>query len=165
MRRLILGLALFSLLTAGACSPEPRDATATFTSVPFELEELTIAELQDAMASGRYTSRQLVELYLRRIEQIDRNGPELRSILETNPDALEIADRLDAERRDGRVRGPLHGIPIVVKDNIDTADRMMTTAGSLALEGWIAPQDAFVVERLREAGAVILGKTNLSEWA
>jgi amidase len=165
MRRLISGLALFSLLTAGACSPEPRDATATFTSVAFELEELTIAELQDAMASGRYTSRQLVELYLRRIEQIDRNGPELRSILETNPDALEIADRLDAERRDGRVRGPLHGIPIVVKDNIDTADRMMTTAGSLALEGWIAPQDAFVVERLREAGAVILGKTNLSEWA
>jgi amidase len=165
MRRLILALAFSCLIAAASCTGDSREETATFTRVAFELEELTITELQDAMASGRYTSRQLVELYLRRIEQIDRNGPELRSVLEVNPGAHEVADRLDAERRDGKVRGPLHGIPIVVKDNIDTADRMMTTAGSLALEGSIARQDAFVVERLREAGAVILGKANLSEWA
>jgi amidase len=131
----------------------------------FELEEMTIAQLQEAMAAGRYTSRQLVELYSRRIEAIDRSGPTLRSILEMNPDALAIADALDVERKAGKVRGPLHGVPIVLKDNIDTGDRMMTTAGSLALEGSPAAKDAFVVERLRAAGAVILGKTNLSEWA
>jgi amidase len=167
MHRLIRGFALFCLLAcllaAPACSGDSRDGTVT--AVGFELEELTIPELQDAMASGRYTSRQLVELYLQRIEAIDHNGPELRSVIEINPDALRIADELDAERRDRGPRGPLHGIPIVIKDNIDTADRMTTTAGSLALEGSIARQDAFVVERLREAGAVILGKTNLSEWA
>ena len=118
------------------------------------------------MAGGRYTSRQLVELYLKRIEELDRGGPALRSIAEINPDALRIADDLDAERRQGRVRGPLHGIPIVIKDNIDTADRMATTAGSLALDAAPAPsRDAFVVERLRAAGAVMLAKTNLSEWA
>ena len=131
----------------------------------FELDEMTIAQMQAAMTAGRYTSRQLVELYSKRVEAIDRSGPELRSIIEMNPDALAIADALDAERRAGTVRGPLHGIPIVIKDNIDTGDRMMTTAGSLALEGAPAPKDAFVVERLRAAGVVILGKTNLSEWA
>jgi amidase len=131
----------------------------------FELDEMTVARLQDDMASGRYTSRRLVELYLGRIEQIDRGGPALRSIIELNPDALAIADALDAERRTKRVRGPLHGIPVVIKDNIDTNDRMMTTAGSLALEGSIAARDSFVAARLRAAGAVILGKTNLSEWA
>ena len=117
------------------------------------------------MASGRYTSRQLVELYLQRIDAIDRGGPALHSIAEVNPDALRLADELDTERRQRGPRGPLHGIPVVLKDNIDTADRMATTAGSLALEGASAPRDAFVVERLRAAGAVILGKTNLSEWA
>jgi amidase len=132
---------------------------------PFELDEMTIAQLQEAMASGRYTSRRLVELYAGRIDEIDRRGPTLRSILELNPDAPAIADSLDAERKAGTVRGPLHGIPILIKDNIDTHDRMMTTAGSLALQGSIPPHDAFVVERLRAAGAVILGKTNLSEWA
>jgi amidase len=132
---------------------------------PFELEEATIAQLQDWMAGGRYTSQQLTTLYLQRIERIDRNGPRLLSISETNPDALAIAASLDAERKAGKVRGPLHGIPIVIKDNIDTADRMSTTAGSLALEGSIAARDAFVVERLRAAGAVIIAKTNLSEWA
>jgi amidase len=131
----------------------------------FELDELTVAQLQEALAAGRYTSRQLVDLYSSRIEQIDRSGPALRSIIELNPDAASIADTLDAERKAGKVRGPLHGIPVVIKDNIDTADRMMTTAGSLALEGSIAPRDAFIVGRLRAAGAVILGKTNLSEWA
>jgi amidase len=131
----------------------------------FELDELTVGQLQDAMTSGRYTSRRLVELYAARIEQIDRSGPTLRSVLEMNPDALSIAAALDAEREAGKVRGPLHGIPVLIKDNIDTADRMMTTAGSLALEGGPATRDAFIVERLRAAGVVILGKTNLSEWA
>jgi amidase len=131
----------------------------------FELDELTIAQLQEAMATGRYTSRRLVELYLQRIDDVDRRGPVLRAIAETNPDALAIADALDAERRANGPRGPLHGIPIVIKDNIDTGDRMKTTAGSLALEGSIAARDAVVVERLRAAGAVIVGKTNLSEWA
>jgi amidase len=106
-----------------------------------------------------------VEQYLARIDAVDRSGPTLRSVIETNPDALTIADRLDAERRSGRTRGPLHGIPVLIKDNIATADRMMTSAGSLALAGARPPKDAFIVTRLREAGAVILGKTNLSEWA
>ena len=131
----------------------------------FELNETTIARLQDGMAAGRYTSRRLVELYLKRIDETDRGGPALRSISETNPEALAIADALDAERKSKGSRGPLHGIPIVIKDNIDTADRMTTTAGSLALEGSIAARDAFVVKQLRAAGAVIIGKTNLSEWA
>jgi amidase len=132
---------------------------------PFELDEATIEQLQQWMANGRYTSRQLTELYLRRIEQIDRRGPQLRSMSEINPDALAIASSLDDERKAKGTRGSLHGIPVVIKDNIDTADRMSTTAGSLALEGSIAARDAFVVERLRAAGAVIIAKTNLSEWA
>ena len=117
------------------------------------------------MRAGRLTSRGITQSYLERIAALDRQGPTLRAILEANPDALAIADRLDAERRQGRVRGPLHGVPVVVKDNIDTHDRMQTTAGSLALEGNIALRDAFLVERLRAAGAVILAKANLSEWA
>src|SRR4051794_35336029 len=129
----------------------------------FPLEELTAAQLQDAMTSGRYTARQITELYLRRIEAIDRHGPELRSVIEVNPDALAIADALDAERKTTGPRGPLHGIPVLIKDNIDTNDKMMTTAGSLALEGSHPSRDAFIVERLRAAGAIILGKTNLSE--
>ena len=131
----------------------------------FELDELTVADLQQSMTSGKYTARQLVDLYSRRIDEIDRRGPTLRSVIVVNPDARSIADALDAERKSKGPRGPLHGIPILIKDNIDTADKMATTAGSLALQGWIAPRDAFVVERLRAAGAVILGKTNLSEWA
>jgi amidase len=159
-------LAVLAALAACA-TPEPRPTAVffTFELAPFELEEATIAQLQEGMGSGRHTARSLAEAYLSRIESLDRHGPELRSMLDLNPDALAIADALDAERRSGRVRGPLHGIPVVVKDNIDTADRMTTTAGSLALEGSIAARDAFVVERLREAGAVILGKANLSEWA
>ncbi len=117
------------------------------------------------MESGRETSRSLVDQYLSRIAAVDRSGPSLHSVLEINPEAQAIADRLDAERKAGRVRGPLHGIPILLKDNIATADKMMTTAGSLALAGATPPKDAFIVARLREAGAVILGKTNLSEWA
>jgi amidase len=129
------------------------------------MEEWSIGDLQRKMAAGEMNSRQLCELYLGRIQQIDQNGPALNSVIEINPDALAIADRLDSERRAGVLRGALHGIPVLIKDNIDTADRMTTTAGSLALDGTFAPRDAFITERLRQAGAVILGKTNLSEWA
>lgn len=129
------------------------------------LPEWTIAELQAKMESGELTARQVAELYLRRIEAVDKAGPFLNSIIEVNPQALDIAEKLDAERRAGKVRGALHGIPILLKDNIDTADHMQTTAGSLALEGHHAEKDAFIVRQLRKAGAVILGKTNLSEWA
>jgi len=131
----------------------------------FELDEATIAGLMRDQQAGRYTARRIAEEYLARIQALDRNGPSLQSVLELNPDALAIADALDAERQAGRLRGPLHGIPVLIKDNIDTADRMSTSAASLALEGSIAARDAFIVERLRAAGAVILGKTNLSEWA
>jgi amidase len=131
----------------------------------FPLEEATVAQLQQWMMQGRYTSRQLTDLYLQRIEAIDQRGPTLKAVIEINPDARAIADALDRERRQQGPRGPLHGIPIVIKDNIDTGDRMQTTAGSLALEGLPAPKDAFIVARLRAAGVVILAKTNLSEWA
>jgi amidase len=144
---------------AGAGEPAAAPVPA------FELEEATIAELQAAMRSGRHTARSLAETYLARIEAVDRGGPALTSVIEVNPDALAIAEALDAERRVRGERGPLHGIPVLVKDNIATKDRMMTTAGSLALVGAAAPRDAFVAEQLRRAGAVILGKTNLSEWA
>jgi amidase len=130
-----------------------------------ELEEITIERLQQAMAAGALTSRSIAEKYLARIQEIDKQGPSINSVIEINPDALAIADAMDAERKAGRVRGPLHGIPILIKDNIDTADRMMTTAGSLALAGSIPSRDSFIAGQLRRAGAVILGKTNLSEWA
>ncbi|MBC7878603.1 MAG: amidase [Anaerolineales bacterium] len=129
------------------------------------MQERSIFELQESMKSGELTSRQLAESFLERIDSIDKNGPKLNSVIETNPDTLSIASSLDDERRAGKVRSLLHGIPILIKDNIDTHDRMQTTAGSLAMEGNIASQDAFIVKHLRKAGAVILGKTNLSEWA
>ena len=131
----------------------------------FELEEATIATLQNGMQSGRLTAKSIAEQYLARIEAVDKAGPAINSVIEVNPDAVRIAEERDAERRAGRVRGPLHGIPVLIKDNIDTADRMRTSAGSLALAESIAARDAFIVTRLRESGAVILGKTNLSEWA
>ena len=129
------------------------------------LPEWTIRDLHEKMEAGELTARQVAELYLQRIEAVDKSGPYINSVIELNPDALEIADNLDKERAAGKVRGPLHGIPILLKDNIDTSDRMQTTAGSLALEGSIAAKDAFIVKQLRKAGALILGKTNLSEWA
>lgn len=147
---------------AGAGAGEAGGATAV---PPFELDEATVDQLQASMASGERTARSIAEMYLERIEALDGQGIELRSIIETNPDALALADELDAERAAGNVRGPLHGIPVALKDNIDTHDRMTTTAGSLALEGSIPPQDSFIAARLREAGAVILAKANLSEWA
>jgi amidase len=131
----------------------------------FELDEATIAGLQEGMASGRWTSRDITERYLSRIAEVDKAGPGINSVIELNTDALAIADRLDQERRAGRVRGPLHGIPVLVKDNLDSGDTMATSAGSLALAGTRASRDSTVVERLRAAGAVLLGKTNLSEWA
>ncbi len=129
------------------------------------MEELTIFEMQQEMSAGELSARQLTEQFLTQIEAIDRQGPRLNSVIELNPDALTIAQTLDQERAQGKMRGPLHGVPILIKDNIDTADHMTTTAGSLALEGSIPIQDAFLVAQLRQAGAVLLGKTNLSEWA
>ena len=132
---------------------------------PFELEEITISELQDGMKSGKFTAHSIAENYVDRIDEIDKRGPAVNAVIELNPDALQIADALDAERKAKGSRGPMHGIPVLIKDNIDTADRMMTTAGSLALFGSKPLKDSFVAQKLRAAGAVILGKTNLSEWA
>lgn len=157
-------------LGSGACAPSdtsPGGSNARVsTEIPsFELDEVTVSELQAAMASGERSARSITELYLGRIEALDGQGPELRSIIEVNPDALQIADELDAERAAGNVRGPLHGIPVAIKDNLDTHDGMTTTAGSLALEGSIPPQDSFLAAKLREAGAIIVAKANMSEWA
>jgi len=141
----------------------PESAISKGQSI--KIDELTLSDIAAAFADGRLTSRALTQFYLDRIEATNLKGPELRAVLETNPGALEIAASLDAERLSKGPRGPLHGVPILIKDNVETSDHMMTTAGSLALEGWYAPKDAPLVERLRAAGAVILGKTNLSEWA
>ena len=143
---------------APAASPTPEIK-------PFELDEITIPELQEAVNSGKFTARSLVEKYSARIDEVDKHGPTVNSVIEMNPDALAIADALDQERKAKGPRGPMHGIPVFIKDNIDTADKMMTTAGSLALVGSKPPKDSFVAQKLRAAGAVILGKTNLSEWA
>ena len=140
-------------------------AAALTPSPGFDVAERSVAELQAAMASGKVSARQLVQLYLARIHAIDRGGPQLNAVIELNPDALDIAAAMDTERRAKGPRGPLHGIPVLLKDNIATADKMQTTAGSLALVGMKPPRDAALVTRLRNAGAVILGKTNLSEWA
>lgn len=146
-------------------TPDTSEKVEENTESIFELEEWSVAQLQEAMESGTYTSRQVCELYLQRIQEKDESPNGLNSVIETNPDALAIADALDKERADGNVRGALHGIPVMIKDNIDTGDRMMTTAGSMALVGSSAADDAFIVQQLRKAGAVLLGKTNLSEWA
>ncbi len=156
------------LKTGGAAaSIAALPATAAPESkVPsFVFAGLSVDQLQVRLTEGSLSSAHLTKVYLRRIEAIDRSGPTLRSVIEVNPEAMEIAEQLDRERAEGRVRGPLHGIPVMVKDNLDTADKMMTTAGSLALVGARPKQDSGVVQRLREAGAVLLGKTNLSEWA
>jgi amidase len=140
-------------------------STPAKTIGSFEFDEMGISEIAAGLAQGRWTSRHLVEAYFSRIESIDRNGPRLGAIIELNPDAAMLADQLDGERKRNSARGPLHGIPVLIKDNIDTADKMSTSAGSLALSDWHAPKDSFVAARLRAAGALILGKTNLSEWA
>ena len=140
------------------------EVTGFVDTEPFpELIEVTIPQLQAKMKSGKLTARRLTEMYFERIKQIDTKT---RAVIEINPDALAIADALDKERKLGKVRGPLHGVPVLIKDNIDTADKMLTTAGSLALVDAPTPkQDAFVIKKLRDAGAIIIGKTNLSEWA
>ncbi|MCE7061000.1 amidase [Dyadobacter sp. CY343] len=143
----------------------PREQQAGEDNTRSNLEEMTVPEMQRLMGQGKLTSRKLTQFYLDQIRTIDENGPALKSVIELNPDALAIADAMDRDRKNGKVRGNMHGIPVLIKDNINTADKMQTTAGSLALEGNIAAADAFIVKRLRDAGAVILGKTNLSEWA
>src|SRR6185436_719312 len=152
-------LALPALLAAACGSAPLASDAASPRAVHAELEEATLAELQRRLVAGQETARSLTEKYLARIAALDRSGPELHSVIELNPDALSIADALDRERREKGPRGPLHGIPVLVKDNIATADRLTTTAGSLALEGSLSPRDAFVVHQLRAAGAVVLGKT------
>jgi amidase len=161
------GMAGAAALAAGSFSGNPSEAESAGpqASEPFDFEERGILDLQAAMASGAESSRSITEKYLDRIAAVDRRGPELRAVIELNPDALDIAAALDAERAAGGLRGPMHGVPVLIKDNIDTADRMTTTGGSLALAGSVAAADAFLVRRLRESGAVLLGKTNLSEWA
>ncbi len=160
---LISGVAL---ATVRALTDTPaKGADAVRAPQSFELDEVTVNDLQNGIASGKYTARSLAQKYLERIADIDKRGPAIHSVIETNPEAMAIATTLDNERKAGRVRGRLHGVPVLIKDNIDTHDRMMTTAGSLALAGSIPLQDASVARKLREAGAVIIGKTNLSEWA
>jgi amidase len=151
--------------TAGAAETSPSTGNPQAHSPDQPAEELSLAQIAAAFAEGRLTSQQLTSEYLARIERLDRRGPNLGAVIETNPRALDIAAGLDAERKSGASRGPLHGVPILIKDNVETSDHMMSTAGSLALQGWYSPKDAPLVERLRAAGAVILGKTNLSEWA
>ncbi|HEX8038443.1 MAG TPA: amidase, partial [Chryseosolibacter sp.] len=167
--RALAGCLLPSFMSQ-ACQPKLASDAGALTDTDgspqiFPLNELSISDLQGKMEKKEFTSRQLVELYKHRIEEVDRNGIKLNSVIELNPDALAIAEQADRERSNGTVRGPLHGIPFLVKDNIDTGDQMMTTAGSLALSGHRAQADAPLVRQLREAGAVLLGKTNLSEWA
>ncbi len=178
-RALLGGGAALAALGAVACAAPPtgegkgEEAATAGTAggesqaqvPPFLLDEITFDALGEGMASGRWTSQGITELYLERIAEIDDKGPTLRSVIETNPDALELATALDEERAAGKVRGPLHGVPILLKDNIATHDRNTTTAGSLALEGSIPGADSGVARKLREAGAVLLGKANLSEWA
>lgn len=170
-RRSFIGLGMFATMAptlarwAQAVPPAALQRRTGGDVDLANLEEVTIAELQAAMEEGEFTAVELVNAYIERIEAIDQDGPRLNSILEINPDALDIAQALDEERRTSGARSPLHGIPILLKDNIDTADRMRTTAGSLALMNSTPARDAFIVQRLRDAGAVILGKTNMSEWA
>ncbi|HTW63978.1 MAG TPA: amidase [Bryobacteraceae bacterium] len=165
-RRSFLAAAAGSAIASQtACQYIPSSAQASGAPGSFELDEVSLVDLGSGLAQGKWTSARLVELYLARINAIDRNGPKLGCVLALNPDAASIARQLDQERKAGRLRGPLHGIPILVKDNIETRDPIATTAGSLALADWHAPQDAFVAARLRAAGAIILGKSNLSEWA
>ena len=166
-------LASVSPALVGMMDNDPRSGSTPSAPLPDggggfgtnDVVETSIVDLQRAMTAGRLTARQITQQYIRRINRIDTRGAQLRSVLEVNPDALDIADALDKERRTQGSRGPLHGIPILLKDNIDTADQLLTTAGSLALVGSRPTQDATVAKRLRDAGAIILGKTNLSEWA
>jgi amidase len=164
------GLAITTLAVTSCNTKEEEKKNAAGEnsksfSEEFELNEITIDQLQQKMQSGEYTSRTITQMYLKRIQEIDKKGPALNSVIEINPDAAAIADKMDEERKAGKIRSMLHGIPVLIKDNIDTGDKMMTTAGSLALADHHAANDAFIVKQLRESGAVLIGKTNLSEWA
>jgi amidase len=167
----LAGLTISTLVAASCNQPSAENKADDTVAAEnnkddiFELSEITITDLQQKMQSKQFTSRLITELYLKRIDQIDKKGIMLNSVIELNKDALNMADAMDREREKGKVRGLLHGIPVLIKDNINTGDNMHTTAGSLALADNFAKQDAFIVHKLREAGAVILGKTNLSEWA
>ncbi len=160
-----LGGGTLAISPLSSCVQSSNSKVIPENYTDFDLNELTVSQLQGKMTSGELTSEEITQKYLDRIGQIDLQGPELRSVIEVNPEALNIARKLDSERKSGKVRGLLHGIPVLIKDNIDTGDQMQTTAGSLALVGASATDDAFIVRKLREAGAVLLGKTNLSEWA
>ncbi|RYY55350.1 MAG: amidase [Chitinophagaceae bacterium] len=161
------GVLLTSSCNDNDIDPGKKESSTDGKNLPagFELDELTVEQLQQGMDSGKYTSAGLVTLYFRRMDELDTSGPKLQAVIERNPDAVKIAEALDGERKAGKKRGPLHGIPVLIKDNIDTGDQMQTTAGSLALVGNKASADSFIAKKLREAGAVIIGKTNLSEWA
>lgn len=152
-------LAITGLAT---CTNAQENQMESSDFISFDLNEITIEQLQRKMKTGEYSAEQICQKYLDRIKLVD---PQLKAVIELNSEALEIARGLDEERKGGKVRGPLHGIPVMIKDNIDTGDKMQTTAGSLALEGNVVTEDAFIIKKLREAGAVLLGKTNLSEWA
>lgn len=171
IRHTVLSAIGIQAVLAEACKPSSSSTSVAVTGndlkdkPPINLEESTLDSLQKLMADHKLSSEQLTQLYLDRINDIDKNGPKLNAIIELNPDALTIAKAMDAERSGGKVRSPMHGIPILIKDNINTGDKMMTTAGALAMVGHIASHDAFIVEQLRKSGAVLLGKTNLSEWA
>jgi amidase len=167
-RRRFLRTGMLSGAAAVAAQSVGQDASGSASAnrvPPFEFDEFTIAAFRTGMKSGKFTARSIAEKHLARIEAIDKQGPRVNSVIELNPDALASAEALDRERQAQGPRGPLHGIPVLIKDNISTHDRMQTTAGSLALVGSVPPQDAFVAKKLRDAGAVLLGKTNLSEWA
>jgi amidase len=153
------------VLASTAASLATANAARALASTTPTSAELSLADIAASFAEGHLTSVELTALYLARIEAVNTRGPNLRAVLETNPRALEIAAALDAERKAGKIKGPLHGVPVLIKDNIETSDPMMTTAGSLALDGWYAPEDSPLIAHLRAAGAVILGKTNMSEWA
>ena len=161
----IVGLSVTALTAKASSVTKINNVSGVNDPTDFVLNEVTIDILQQKMQKKEYTSRFITEQYLRRIENIDKSGPKLNAVIEINPDALTIADAMDRERAAGKVRGPMHGIPVLIKDNINTGDKMRTSAGSLAIADNIAKEDAFIIGKLREAGAVLLGKTNLSEWA
>ncbi|HKK45994.1 MAG TPA: amidase [Balneolaceae bacterium] len=160
-----LGSAMAGMSMLSGCKPNKNGEQSSLKPGAFELDEITVAELQKGMNSGKYTAESITQLYLDRIDEIDAAGPTLNTVIQVNPEALDIARKLDKERAQDKLRGPLHGIPIMIKDNIETGDKMMTTAGALALVGNVAESDSWVAKKLREAGAIILAKTNLSEWA
>ena len=159
-------IATGAILSVNGCnSPETTVDKPEQKIDDFSLNEITISKLQLSYKNGELNSEKVVKMYLERIDEIDKNGPALNAVIEINPDAMALAKSLDKDRKNGKIRGPLHGIPIMLKDNIDTAGKMMTTAGSLALDGNYAFQNSWVAEKLEQAGAIIIGKTNLSEWA